>query len=260
MPKGKGKGKEKATPLRRSSRVQKIQREQAWQQRHSLNPEIQRNTQRNQAVALSMLIRKLNAYEPGIVDYIRTIAQDKNLAQAIDATSELQEVEPYLGPNFSGNRPEVQLATDALARAAALSKTPLLDEQTFFSRPYIPITPAEYKTLWVNKKQASSTNWIQPLGRIHYLTGPRKILGQVHNPHPNYIDNDVNPNEVMSASNALLWKLQKTIQMLRPEGSVVPPLPLDPVIVQQEPTEGGSRTRRSRTRRSRTRRCARTKK
>jgi len=239
MPKGKGKATATATNPRRSARQQKLQLEKAHQDRQRQVEETRRNAQHDEAIALSMFIRKLHAYEPGLVEYIRTITQEESLARAIDAATVLQKVNypSYLRPDFDRYAPGWERkAQDTLATAVALSKTPLVIP------PHFLITPADYKTLWAKYDQRERRHtWSEPtLGRLHSDTGttPRQ------NTEPLYTNHRVNPYDVMEKENALLWNTIKTIQALQP---TVAALPVDPLVADRaEFGIGGRRTRRRR--------------
>ena len=242
MPKGKGKATATATNPRRSARQQKLQLVKAHQDRHSQNLETRRNAQHDEAIALSMFIRKLHAYEPGLVENIRTIAQDESLARAIDATTVLQKVNypSYLRPDFDRYAPGWERkAKDTLATAVALSKPPLVIP------PHFLITPADYKKLWAKYDQrVGQHHRSEPtLGRLHFDTGtaPRQ------NTKPLYTNHHVNPYDVMEKENAFLWNTIKTIQALQP---TVTALPVDPLVADRAEFgtwngyAGGRRTRR----------------
>ena len=228
-----------------------------------------KSNRKEESVELALVLKKLNDYEPALVDMIREHTLHTKVVPGLLETARTHVndlhrlASPYVNLHNNEELTEKMIAaSNALARAAVLSKSLIPGKVTALRRSALPpgaalvpkltpqLTPAEYKRLWSE-------------GRITLRSGPGGLYSQdmlSYNPTPELMPyysqgTSIWPNKVMTPSNYELHKLKtalKTLEEAR-EG-----FDLTPIVEELVDEAGAVRRHRRRTKRRRHR--ARTKK
>lgn len=186
-----------------------------------------RNKQKVDAASLALTLQKLYAHEPALAETVREYALHSEVVPGLVKTAR-EHIEtllrrgPYVDLHLSPEMLEqMSAASDALARAAALSKSFVPGKVRALRRSALPpgatlvpnltpkLTAAEYRRLWDQN-------------RITYRSGPGGLNSKdmlSANPPPGmtdrwYMSGLSWPSDVMSPSNYELHKLATALRLL----------------------------------------------
>lgn len=229
---------------------------------------VRKGKRKEDSVELALTIQKLNDYEPALVDMIREYALHSKVVPGLLETARMhiddlhRSVSPYVNIHKRPVLTEKMIAaSDALARAAILSKPLIPGKVTALRRNALPpgaalipkltprLNPTEYGKLWNE-------------GRITLRSGPEGRHSKnvfSYNPSPDvmpYYETDIWPSDVMIPSNYELHKLKTALKILEEAREGFDPTP----VVEELPDGDAGAARRHRRRTKRRRHRARTRK